>query len=187
MLSFSDIKMGKVVVYNDQPCVITKCDFLKMNRAKPSKKCILKSLTTGNNMEYNFKSGESIDEADIAKRKASFLYATGDSYSFMLDDTFETVEIDKEMLGGKEVYITEGLEVFVVYFQDAVISVDMPIKISLKVEHAPEVAKGNTVNSVMKDARLETGAIVKVPSFIKTGEQIIVNTVEDEYVERDNS
>jgi elongation factor P len=185
MLSFSEIKLGSVINYNNQPYVVTKCDFLKMQMAKPTKKCKLKNIVNGTNIEYTFKSGENIEEADLRKEKATFMYSSGEEYSFMTVETYETVEINRDMLGGKEGYIKDGLEVVLVYFNDAVVSVELPIKISYKVIHTTEANKGNTVSDVMKDAQIETGINIKVPGFIKIGENILVNTVEDEYAGRD--
>jgi elongation factor P len=185
MLNFPDIKLGSVVTFNNQPCVIVKCEFLRMQQRKPVKKCKLKNLVTGNNLDYSFKSGEDVEEADFRKDKASFMYATGDTYSFMINETYETVELPVDMLGGKEGYIKEGAEVNVIYFNDAPISVELPVKVSLKVTQTTDAAKGNTVSDVLKDAVLETGLTVKVPAFIKEGEYIIMNTVEDECQGRD--
>ena len=185
MLHFPDIKLGSVINYNNKPYVITKCDFCKMQMAKPTKKCNLKSLTDGRIIPYTFKSGEAVEEADLRREPASFMYRSGDELSFMLTNTFETVEINTEMLGGKEDYLKDGLEVMVIYFNDSPLSVELPIKVSYVVTQTDEVNKGNSVSDVMKDAVIETGKIVKVQAFIKTGEKILINTVEDECVGRD--
>ncbi len=184
MIDFSQIKLGAVVLYNDQPCVVTKCDFVKMNRGKPVKQSSLRSLISGNSYNYTFKSGENIEEADLKKEKATFMYASGDSLSFMIASTYETVEIPKEVLAGKDDYLREGLEVLIVFFDENAISVDLPIKIDYEIKKTDPAVKGNSVNNITKDAELETGRVVKVPAFIETGERILVNTVEDSYVER---
>ena len=187
MLDFSEIKLGKVVSYQDQPCVITNCAFLRMQQAKPVKKCTLKNLITGRTLDYSFKSGEKVEEADLVKRKASFLYKSGDRLSFMLETDFETIELPESILGDKVDYLKEGLEVTISYFNDEPIGVDLPIKVSYTVINADPGVKGNSASNVMKDATIETGRQIKVPLFIEPKEQIVVNTVEDEYVGRDNS
>lgn len=185
MLGFPEIKLGKVIIFNNQPHVVIRCDFLKMNRQKPSKKTTLRNLITGNNLIYNFKSGETVEEADIRKELAVFTYQDQDSLYFMLDSNFETVEIPVEMMSGKADYLKDGLGVTIQYFDDKPISVELPIKVTYEVISTTDVDKGNTVQGVLKDATIETGKIIKVPAFIKTGEKIIVNTVEDEYSERE--
>jgi elongation factor P len=186
MLDFTDIKLGKVVTYQSAPCVITKCEFLRMQQRKPVKKCILKNLLTGSNVEYSFKSGESIEEAEMKRARATYMYSTNEEVSFMLIDTYETVEIDASMLGGKEGYLTEGLRVEILYYNDQPIAVDIPIKVTLTVTNTTDAIKGNTVSDVNKDAIVETGITVKVPAFVKIGDKVIFNTVEDEYVGRES-
>jgi len=185
MLNFPDIKLGSVVSFNNQPCVITSCEFLRMQQRKPVKKCKMKNLITGSNQEYSFKSGEAIEEADLRREPATFMYSDSDTISFMLTNSYETVDLPKEILGDKTGYIKESLEVNIMYFNDAPISVDLPIKISYKIIHTTESARGNTVSDVLKEATIETGKVVRVPNFIKEGEKVMINTVEDEYVSRD--
>ena len=187
MLDFSDIKLGKVVVYNGHPCVIIKCDFQKCQMRKPVKKSTMKNLLSGSNVDYSFKSGDSIEEADLRREKASFLYQTGEELSFMLTDTYETIDVSATMLGDKIGYLKEGLEVDVLYFNDVAISIDLPIKISFLITDTMDVATGNTVSNVMKEATVETGMIVKVPPFIKVGDRVIIKVEDDEYAERDTS
>ena len=110
MLDFSDIKLGKVIIFQDKPCVVTACYFSKVTKGKPTKKCKIKNLITGLSMDYTFKAGERIEEADLRKEKANYLYASDGSLSFMTVESYETVEIEAEMLGGKEGYLKDGLE-----------------------------------------------------------------------------
>jgi elongation factor P len=187
MLQFPQIKLGSIVNYNDAPCVVVKCDFMKVNRGKPVKQCTMKNLITGNNFNYSFKSGESIEEADMKKENATFMYATGDMLSFMIASTFETLDIDKSMLDDKATYLKDGLEVIIVYYNDNPIAVDLPIKISYTITSTAPAVKGNSVNNITKEATIETGKVIRVPGFIEEGEKVLVNTIEDEYVERDNS
>jgi elongation factor P len=187
MLQFPQIKLGSIISYKDAPCVVVKCDFMKVNRGKPVKQCTMKNLITGNNFNYSFKSGESIEEADMAKKKATYLYAVDQDLSFMLSDTFETLEVNKDLLADKVTYLKDGLEVFIVFYNDNPIAVDLPIKVGYTITETSPAVKGNTVSNLTKEATIETGRIVKVPAFIETGEKIIINTIEDEYAERDNS
>lgn len=187
MLNFSDIKIGKVVIFNDRPCVVTKSELRQQPRLAAVKNVMLKDLITGHNYPKNFSASESIEEGNLQKMKASFMYAKVDEYSFMIDETFETVEITKDMLGGKEVYLKEGLEVDVMYFNELPISVELPVKVSYLVTEAMEVASGNSVSNILKEVTIENGTQVKVPPFIKTGDKVIINTEKDEYVERDTS
>lgn len=184
MIDFSEIKLGKVVLFNDSPCVIIKCDFKRMQQAKPTKACILKNLITGNNVDYTYKSGESVEEAALQKRKASFMYSNDDELFFMIDDTFETVEIPRELLGDRADYLKDELPVVIQYFNDNPISIELPIKIDYVITETSDVVKGNSVSDISKDATIESGKIVKVPGFIKVGETVTINTETDEYAGR---
>jgi elongation factor P len=186
MLDFSEIKTGKIVNFNNAPCVITKCDFLRMQMRKPVKKCSMRNLVTNASIDYSFKSGESVEESDIKRLRATYMYTVGNQMSYMLTDTYETVDIDIEMLEGKTSYLTEGLDVTVISYNENPISIELPIKVVLVVTETNDVVKGSTVSDVSKEAKVETGAILKVPSFIKVGDKIIFNTVEDEYTGRES-
>jgi len=185
MLDFSEIKLGKVVNFENNPCVIIKCDFLRMQQRKPVKKCILKNLVNGRNTEYSFKSGEGVEEADLRREKANFMYRTGDQLSLMIESTYETVDLPVEIMGDKADYMKDGLDVIVQYFNDAPISIDIPVKIAYKIIEADPGVKGNSSSNVMKDAKIETGKMVRVPLFIEAGESVVFNTIEDEYVGRE--
>jgi elongation factor P len=185
MLSFSEIKIGKVVLFNGKPCVVTKADLRSQPRLAAVKNAILKDLITGQNYPKTFSASESIEGADLRREKATFMYATGSDLSFMLSENYETVEIQKEMLGDQFGYLKDGLEVQINFFNDNPISVDIPVKVSYVVKEAAPAVRGNTSTNITKDAILETGKTIKVPGFIVQGEKIIVNTVEDEYLGRD--
>lgn len=185
MLDFSQIKLGSVVIFNGAPAIITKCDFLRMQQRKPVKKCIMRNIVTNSNQEYSFKSGESIEEAELKREPASFMYVTGDNLTFMLSNSYETIDLPTTMLGDKSDYLKEGLELTILYFNDNPISIDLPVKISYLVTETAPAVKGNTVSSIMKEAVIETGKVVRVPAFIEIGEKVIINTVEDEYSERE--
>jgi elongation factor P len=131
MLNFSDIKIGKVVIYNNKPCIVTKADLRSQPRLAAVKNTILKDLITGNNYPKTFSASESIEEGNLLRAKASFLYKNGDEISFMITESYETVDLPLSLLGYKSGYLKDGLEVDLVYFNDEVIAIDLPIKVSL--------------------------------------------------------
>ena len=187
MLDFSDIKIGSVVVFSNKPCVVIKCAFAKVTKLKPVKKCMLRDISTGANYPHTYNSGDNIPEGDLQKMDATFLYIQGNDMVFMITDTYETVELPISLLEDKLDYLSEGLQVTITYFDEVAVAMELPIKISYKVVFAEEAVRGNTVSGVLKEARIDSGKIIKVPAFIKEGDYILVNTVEDEYVERDTS
>jgi elongation factor P len=185
MLSFSEIKIGKVVIFNNKPCIVTKAELRSQPRLAAVKNVVLKDLITGQNYPKTFSASESVEEAELRRANATFLYESDGMLNLMTVDTYETVEIPKDIIGDKIGYLKEGLEVQIAFFNDNPITIDMPTKISYKVTQTAPAVRGNTTSNITKDAVIETGKTIKVPAFIVEGEKIIVNTVEDEYVGRD--
>ena len=185
-LDFSELKKGAVLVFNRQPHEIMHAQFVRMQQRKPVMQMKMRNLITGKVVEYSAKSGESFERADITKQKAQFLYADHTGAHFMNQETFETIDISKELSSDKVGFLKEGTDVNLVYFDERPISIDLPIKVDLEVTSTPPGIKGDTATGGTKPATVETGITVNVPLFIKEGDRIRVNTTTGEYVERAN-
>ena len=105
-----------------------------------------------------------------------FLYATGDTYSFMNMETYEQVELNKSQIANEAKYLKEGLEVLIFFYESEMLGIELPEKIDFKIIQTEPAIKGNTATNATKDAIVETGMLVKVPLFIEQGEEIIVST-----------
>lgn len=178
------MKIGTIILWENQPVQVIWSNRMRTAQRKPVMQTKLRNVISGKVYEYSFKFGESIEEADVAREKASFLYADDAGTHFMSQDTFETIDIDKSVTEEQEKYLKEGLEVSILKFNDKPVSVELPIKIELKVTQAPPDTKGNSGGNVTKPITLETGLVVNAPMFIKEGETVRVSTVTGEYVER---
>src|SRR3989338_4034692 len=185
-LDFSDLKKGVVMVFNGQPHEIMTANFVRMQQRKPVMQMKMRNLFTGKVVEYSAKSGESFQQADITRHKAQFLYADQEGAHFMDQETFETIDISKEMSDDKVGYLKEGTDVNLIYYGEKPMSIELPIKIDLEVKSTPPGIKGDTATGGTKPATLETGITVNVPLFIKEGDRIRINTTTGEYVERAN-
>lgn len=186
-LDFSQLrKTGTVVEFQNAPHVIVWTNFLRTAQRKPTVQAKLKNLITGRILEYTFKVGERVEEADVTKSKAQFLYRDPGGTHFMDTKTFETVDLPKDLTDSVEGYLREGMEVNLVSYQGKPISVELPVKVELKITSTPPGIRGDTATGGTKPATLETGLVVNVPLFIKEGEAIRVNTETGEYVERVN-
>lgn len=183
-MEFNDLKKGAIILFNAQPHEIMWSQFLRMQQRKPVMQVKMRNLVSGKTVEYSFKSGERVIEADITKQKAQFLYADGEGAHFMNQETFETITIPKDLSEDKVGYLREGEEVSLKFFNDAPMSIEVPVKVNLKVTSTPPGIKGDTATGGTKPATLETGLIVNVPLFIKEGDMIRVNTETGQYVER---
>src|SRR3989344_5427961 len=183
-MDISDLKLGTILMYNNEPWQIIWSNRMRTAQRKPVMQTKLRNVITGKVYEYSFKFGESIDEADVAREKASFLYADTEGTHFMNNETFETVDIAKNITLEQEKFLKEGMEVSILRFNDKPVSIELPIKIELKVTEAPPDTKGNSGGNVTKPVTLETGLVVNAPMFIKEGDVLRVDTRSGEYVER---
>lgn len=184
MLNISDIKTGKNIVLDGNPFQVLYHEHSKTGRAGSVLRTRLKNLITGAVLEKTFQGADQLEEADIAKSKAQYLYLEGDNYAFMDNESYEQFSLPKEVLGGATNYLVEGTEIVVLNFNGTPINIEIPVKVKLKVVEAPPGIKGNTVSTGGKVITLETGLKVSAPLFVNEGDEIIVNTEKGEYVSR---
>jgi elongation factor P len=185
-MDLNDMKLGAIVLMNKQPFQVIWSNRMRTAQRKPVMQTKLRNVITGKVMEYSFKFGERIEEADVTKEKANFLYTDGDGTHFMNNETFETIDMPKEVTAEQEGFLKEGMEVQILRFNDKPVSIELPIKIDLKVTEAPPNVVGNSGGSVTKPVTLETGLVVNAPMFIKEGDILRVDSRTGEYVERAN-
>lgn len=183
-MDLNDLKLGTVILYNKEPFQVIWSNRMRTAQRKPVMQTKLRNVITGKVMEYSFKFGEKVEEADVTREKANFLYADEDGTHFMNNETFETVDMPKEVTQEQENFLKEGMEVQILRFNNKPVSIDLPIKVELKVTEAPPNVVGNSGGSVTKPVTMETGLSVNVPMFIKEGDLLRIDTRSGEYVER---
>jgi elongation factor P len=185
VLDFSDLKStGQIIKYNNEPYQIIWSNFMRTAQRKPVIQAKLRNLMTGKVMEYSFKYGEKVEEADVTKKKCQYLYADGEGAHFMNPESFETIVVPKLIVEDQIKFLKEGSDTTIMLFEDRPIALDLPIKIDLKVIETSPGVRGDTATGGTKPATLETGHVVNVPLFIKEGDTVRVNTSSGEYVER---
>ncbi len=184
MLSLTEIKVGKLIVINSEPYIVTRSDHHKMGRGGAVLKTKLKNLITGNVVEKTWQGNDRAEEADVEKRKCNYLYKDESFAYFMDNETYEQFNLPIDQLGGKERFMKDGIDVIVMHFEGKPMSVELPIKVELAVTSAPPGVRGNSAGNVMKTAELETGATISVPMFVESGDVIRINTETETYVER---
>lgn len=186
-MDLNDMKLGAIVLMNNQPFQVIWSNRMRTAQRKPVMQTKLRNVITGKVMEYSFKFGERIEEADVTREKANFLYTDGEGTHFMNNETFETIDMPKEVTAEQEGFLKEGMEVQILRFNGKPVSIELPIKVDLKVTEAPPNVVGNSGGSVTKPVTLETGLVVNAPMFIKEGDILRVDSRTGEYVERANS
>jgi elongation factor P len=183
-MDLNDMRVGTIILWEGQPCQVIWSNRMRTAQRKPVMQTKLRNVITGKVLEYSFKFGEKIDEADITREKATFLYSDADGTHFMNQETFETVDMPKEITAEQEKFLKESFEVQILRFNGKPVSIELPIKVELKVTEAPPDVKGNSGGSITKPVTLETGLVVDTPMFIHEGDVIRVDTRTGEYVER---
>ena len=184
MLSISDIKTGKKIVLEGDPYAVLYHEHSKTGRAGAVLRTRLKNLRTGAVLERTFQRSDKVDEADVIKSKAQYLYREGSAYAFMDMESYEQVSLSAETLAGAERYLVEGTEVILLQFEGIPLAIELPPKVTLAVIDAPPGIKGDSVSSGDKVVKLETGLEITTPLFVKESDRIIVNTDKGTYVSR---
>lgn len=145
----------------------------------------LRNLKSGKVIENNFKSAENLDFEDVQYKKMQYLYNDGNLYTFMDNGSYEQVSVGKSEIAESLPYLKEGLDVTVVMHEGNALTIALPQKIQYKVAYTESANKGDTASgNVLKEAELDNGLKMKVPAFINTGDEILINTDEGAYVER---
>ncbi len=186
-MDLNDVKLGAIVLMNKEPMQVIWSNRMRTAQRKPVMQAKLKNVITGKVLEYSFKFGEKVEEADVTRENANFLYADEDGTHFMNNVTFETVDLPKDATEQQEDFLIEGTKVQVLRFNGKPVSIELPIKVDLKVVEAPPSVTGNSGGSITKPVKVETGLMVNAPMFIKEGEVIRIDTRTGEYVERVNN
>jgi elongation factor P len=186
-MDLNDVKLGAIVLLNNEPMQVIWSNRMRTAQRKPVMQAKLRNVISGKVLEYSFKFGEKVQEADVTRENANFLYADADGTHFMNNTTFETIDFSKEITAEQEPFLIEGTKVQVLRFNGKPVSIELPIKVELKVTESPPGITGNSGGNVTKPVKLETGLSVQAPMFIKEGEVIRIDTRTGEYVERVNS
>ena len=184
MLSISDIKTGKTISLNNEPYLVIFHQHSKTGRAGAVLRTKIRNLKTGAILEKTFQSADKIEDAEIAKSKAQFLYKDGEDYFFMDNVNYEQFSLPESVLADSTKFLIDGTEVTILVFNGTPINIELPVKMEFKVVEAPPAIKGNTADGGSKQVTLETGVKVNTPLFIKQGDIIRIHTETGEYAER---
>ena len=180
----TDLKKGTVCQIDGQPYRVIEYNQKVMGRGGSIVNVKLKNLINGSVIPKTFKGQDKIERAEVSGREVQYLYNDGDTFFFMDPTSFEQFELAADMVDTAADYLKEGDTLTLQFFGDKVITVELPKNIFLEVTYTEDVVKGDTTSSVLKDATLETGKVVKVPAFIKVGDVVSVDTSTGEYRER---
>ncbi len=183
--STNEFKSGLKVLLEGDPCSILENEFVKPGKGQAFNRVKMRNLKSGRVWERTFKSGETIEAADVMETDMEFLYADGEFWHFMrTDDSYEQVAADAAAVGEAKDWLKEQDICQITLWNDAPIAVDLPNFVELEVTDTDPGLKGDTAQGGTKPATLQTGAVVKVPLFINIGEVLRIDTRTGEYVSR---
>ena len=180
----TDLKKGTVCQIDGKPYRVIEYGQKVMGRGGSIVNVKLKNLLDGSVIPKTFKGQDKIEPAEVASKTVQYLYHDGDMFCFMDPENFEQFELSNDVVDEAKDYLKEGCELNLQVFDGRVINVELPNNLYLEVTYTEDVVKGDTTSSVLKDATLETGLIIKVPAFIKQGDIVSVDTATGEYRER---
>ncbi len=187
MADISEIRKGVVIKYNGDLYVVSSFQFTNPGKGSAFTKAKMKSLTSEKTTEVTFKSAENVDIVQVDRSSLQYLYKSGELFSFMSKDTYETYEVGSDVVGEESKYLKDDMDVLGTFYQGTLIAVELPKKVIYLVSDAPDAVKGDSVSgNVTKMVTLENGLAVPAPIFIKTGEKIIINTDTGDYCGRSN-
>ena len=180
----TDLKKNVLITLDGQPYKVIEYSQKVMGRGGSIVNVRVKNLITGALIPKTFKGQEKIEPAEVTTKKVQYLYKDEDKFYFMDPTTFEQYELSKDLVGDSKDFLKDGDEMEIQFYNGSAINLTLPKNLWLEVTYTENAVKGDTSTSVMKDATLETGVVIKVPAFIKTGDVISVDTETYAYRER---
>ncbi len=180
----SDLKKGLKILIDRDPYLIVGCNFVKPGKGQALYKLRLKNLLRQTVMDRTYKSGESLEAADVRQAATQFIYREDDGWVYMDNETYDQNQISDEKLGDDGKWIMEGMNCDVVFFNGEPIQVVPPNHVVYAVKYTEPAARGNTASALTNPVELETGAVVNAPAFIENGDLLKIDTRTGEYLER---
>jgi elongation factor P len=185
MLSYNDAKPGKIIVVEGEPYVVVWNNIMQKQQRRPVNQTKLRHLIKGNVIEYSFQQSDKLEEADVEKKEAIFIFASkGEVWFHYTGDKSSRFSLSEDVVGDGLKWLKGNGTVTILLFEGNPVAVELPAKVDLKVTEAPPAVRGNTVQGGNKVVTVETGATVNTPMFVETGDVIRINTQSGEYVER---
>ena len=185
--STNEFRSGLKVMLDGDPCSIVDNEFVKPGKGQAFSRVRLKNLKTGRVWDRTFKSGESLEAADVSEQNMQYLYNDGEYWHFMEPDTFEQHQADEDVVGDTALWLREQDTCIVTLYNGSPLAVTAGNHVDLEITQTDPGLKGDTAQGGTKPATLSTGAVIKVPLFLNEGEFVTVDTRTGEYLNRAKS
>jgi len=184
MIAATQLRVGNLIMYNGKPWRVASMVHRTPGNLRGFVQARLVSIDNGSNTEVRFSSEEKVEKASLDQHTLQFSYKAGDNFHFMNTDSYEMVELTREVLGDNAGYLIDGMTINADYFDGRVVGIDPPMFVELKVSETTPNIKGAAVQNTNKPAILETGLEIKVPPYIEVGDKVKVDTRTGEFVAR---
>lgn len=186
MFSVNDFRTGITIELEGNLYTVVDFQHVKPGKGAAFVRSKLKNIKTGYSLEKTFRGGEKVMRAVVERRPMQFLYSSGDDYTFMDNENYEQITLDKQFIGEGTKWMKDSTEVSVLLHNDTPIGIDLPNFVDLRVTVTEPGFKGDTATGASKPATLETGAVINVPLFINEGDVLQIDTRTGEYLKRVN-
>tara|TARA_Y100000768_G_C23616540_1_gene512996 strand:- start:18 stop:578 length:561 start_codon:yes stop_codon:yes gene_type:complete len=183
-INATEIRVGMILEYKNDLWEVLKTQHVKPGKGGAFAQIEMKNLIKNTKLNERFRSSESVEKASLEEVKFNFLYNDGNDYYFMNPESFEQININKNLVGEKGNMLSENLEVSINFHNEKPININLPNQITCKIEMTDVALKGQTVSSSYKPATLDNGLNIQVPPFIESGDTIIFDTRTMEYVKK---
>tara|TARA_A100001011_G_scaffold161842_1_gene170239 strand:+ start:550 stop:1110 length:561 start_codon:yes stop_codon:yes gene_type:complete len=183
-INAGEIRVGMLLEHKNDLWQVLKTQHVKPGKGGAFAQVEMKSVNKNTKLNERFRSSETVEKASLEETKYNFLYEDENNYFFMDPNSFEQIELKKDIIGEKGKLLTENLEVTISFYNELPISIDLPNQVTCKVEVTDAALKGQTVSSSYKPAVLNNGLNIQVPPFIEAGDKIIIDTRNLEYLKK---
>lgn len=183
-LNVTELRNGTFFKEGNNILQVLTYEHVKMGRGSGTIKVKVKNIRTGSVLEKSFITGARVDEANVEKKKAQFLYRDGETFNFMDPISFEQFAISQQVIGDQSKYLQDGMEVVLIVSEGEALGLELPMSLIYTISETGPGEKGNSVSNVFKEAVLDNGLVVKVPMFMNIGEKVKVDTRSGQYIER---
>lgn len=183
-LNVNDLRNGTFFKEGKEIFQVLLYAHVKTGRGSGNIKLKVRNVKSGAVVEKSFITGARVDEADVEKKKAQFLYKDGDSFNFMDTVSFEQFSLTAPILGDQAKYLKDGLEVILIVGEGEALGMELPLSLVYTITETGPLERGNTVSNVYKEAVVDNGLVVKVPMFMKAGKRVKIDTRTGQYLER---
>ncbi len=184
MAQANRIRPGTVIIFNGELCRVMSVTHLTPGNLRAMVQAKMRNIKTGVQFENRFRATEDVEIAFLEKHQMEYLYDDGERYHLMNTESFEQIEMDREMFGDAVHYLLPNTKIEVTFYEGSPIGVELPTTVVLKVTEAEPSVKKQTASSSYKKCVVETGLTVMVPPFVEAGDSIKISTETGEYLER---